>query len=144
MDAFFCDSTKLSIPLVAIQYQEISIRITFEPISKLYTINNVNDVVYSTGKSYRCAPNPNIPEHQMWRFLQPPADKKASTSLYNQTRNDWNSDIHLISTYIFLGKEEQRVMAKMNHKILMKQVYTYTFLGKSIFAANKKAGQYTA
>ncbi len=131
MDAFFCDSTKLSIPLVAIQYQEISIRITFEPISKLYTINNVNDVVYSTGKSYRCAPNPNIPEHQMWRFLQPPADKKASTSLYNQTRNDWNSDIHLISTYIFLGKEEQRVMAKMNHKILMKQVYTYTFLGKS-------------
>ena len=67
----------------------------------------------------------------MWRFLQPPADKKASTSLYNQTRNDWNSDIHLISTYIFLGKEEQRVMAKINHKILMKQVYTYTFLGKS-------------
>lgn len=131
MDAFFCDSTKLSIPLVAIQYQEISIRITFEPISKLYTINNVNDVVYSTGKSYRSAPNPNIPEHQMWRFLQPPADKKASTSLYNQTRNDWNSDIHLISTYIFLGKEEQRVMAKMNHKILMKQVYTYTFLGKA-------------
>lgn len=131
MDAFFCDSTKLSIPLVAIQYQEISIKITFEPISKLYTINNVNEVIYSSGKSHRSAPNPNIPEHQMWRFLQPPADKKASTSLYNQTRNDWNSDIHLISTYIFLGKEEQRVMAKMNHKILMKQVYTYTFLGKS-------------
>lgn len=131
MDAFFCDSSKLAIPLVALQYQEISIRITFEPITKLYTINNVNDVKYSSGLSYRSAPNPNIPEHQMWRFLQPPADHAASTSLYNQTRNDWNTDIHLISTYIFLGQEEQRVMAQINHKILMKQIYTYTFLGKS-------------
>ena len=131
MDAFFCDSSKLALPLVAIQYQEISIRITFEPITKLYTINNVNDVQYSNGLSYRSAPNPNIPEHQMWRFLQPPADHAASTSLYNQTRNDWNTDIHLISTYIFLGKEEQRVMAQVNHKILMKQIYTYTFLGKA-------------
>ena len=131
MDAFFCDSSKLALPLVALQYQEISIRITLEPITKLYTINNVNDVQYSSGLSYRSAPNPNIPEHQMWRFLQPPADHAASTSLYNQTRNDWNTDIHLISTYIFLGKEEQRVMAQVNHKILMKQVYTYTFLGKS-------------
>ena len=129
MDAFFCDSTKLSIPLVAVQYQEISIRITFEPVSNLYTINNVNDVQYSSGLSYRCAPNPNIVEHQMWRFTQPPADFKASTSLYNQTKNDWNSDIHLVSTYIFLDKEEQRVMAQNNHNILMKQVYTYTFLG---------------
>jgi len=131
MDAFFCDSSKLALPLVALQYQEISIRIILEPITKLYTINNVNDVQYSSGLSYRSAPNPNIPEHQMWRFLQPPADHAASTSLYNQTRNDWNTDIHLISTYIFLGKEEQRVMAQVNHKILMKQVYTYTFLGKS-------------
>ena len=129
LDAFFCDSSKLSIPLVAVQYQEISIRITFEPVRNLYTINHVNDVRYSTGISYRTAPNPNIVEHQMWRFIQPPADHAASTSLYNQNKNDWNSDIHLISTYIFLGKEEQRVMAQNSHNILMKQVYTYTFLG---------------
>jgi hypothetical protein len=131
MDSFFCDSSKLALPLVALQYQELSIRITFKPITHLYTINNVNDVENSDGISYRCAPNPNIPEHQMWRFLQPPADFAASTTLYNRTRNDWNTDIHLISTYIFLGKEEQRVMAQINHKILMKQIYTYTFLGKA-------------
>lgn len=131
MDSFFCDSSKLALPLVALQYQELSIRITFKPITHLYTINNVNAVEYSDGISYRCAPNPNIPEHQMWRFLQPPADFAASPTLYNQTRNDWNTDIHLISTYIFLGKEEQRVMAQINHKILMKQIYTYTFLGKA-------------
>lgn len=130
MDAFFCDSTKLAIPLVALQYQEISIRITFEPVSRLYTINNVDAVEDNTGISYRSAPNPNIPDQQLWRFIQPPADRKASVEKYN-TRNDWNSDIHLISSYIFLDKEEQRVMAMSNHKILMKQIYTYTYLGKS-------------
>ncbi len=128
LDAFFCDSSKLALPLVALQYQEISIKITFEPTKNLYTINNVNDVQYSSGISYRAAPNPNIEEHQLWRFIQPPADIRASTSLYNKTKNDWNSDIHLISTYIFLDKEEQRVMAQNSHNILMKQVYTHTFL----------------
>ena len=128
LDAFFCDSSKLAIPLVALQYQEISIKITFEPTKNLYTINNVNDVQYSSGISYRSAPNPNIEEHQLWRFIQPPADIRASTKLYNKTKNDWNSDIHLVSTYIFLDKEEQRVMAQNSHNILMKQVYTHTFL----------------
>ena len=128
LDAFFCDSSKLAIPLVAIQYQEISIKITFEAIKNLYTINNVNDVQFSSGISYRAAPNPNIEEHQLWRFIQPPADIKASTTLYNKTKNDWNSDIHLISTYVFLDKEEQRIMAQNSHNILMKQIYTYSFL----------------
>jgi len=128
LDAFFCDSSKLALPLVALQYQEISIKITFEPAKNLYTINNVNDVQYSSGISYRAAPNPNIEEHQLWRFMQPPADIRASTSLYNKNKNNWNSDIHLISTYIFLDKEEQRVMAQNTHNILMKQVYTHTFL----------------
>jgi len=128
LDAFFCDSSKLAIPLVAIQYQEISIKITFEATKNLYTINNVNDVQFSSGISYRAAPNPNIEEHQLWRFIQPPADIKASTTLYNKTKNDWNSDIHLISTYVFLDKEEQRIMAQNSHNILMKQIYTYSFL----------------
>ena len=128
MDAFFCDSSKLALPLVAIQYQEISIRITFEPVKNLYTINNVSNVLFSTGKSYRSAPNPNIVDHQLWRFTQPPADFEASTELYNQTKNDWYSDIHLVSTYIFLDKEEQRVMTQNSHNILMKQIYTHTFL----------------
>ena len=39
LGSFFCDSSKLSLPLVAIQYQEISIKITFRPTFQLYTIN---------------------------------------------------------------------------------------------------------
>ena len=121
----FSDSSKMALPLVALQYQEINIKITFEPISKLYTINDVDNVTNSSGISYRRAPNPNVLHHQMWHFLNPPQDIAGTLSLYNQTRNDWNTDIHLISTYIFLGQDERRVVAQQPYKLLIKQVYEY-------------------
>tara|TARA_B100001093_G_scaffold520433_1_gene615863 strand:- start:23 stop:1654 length:1632 start_codon:yes stop_codon:yes gene_type:complete len=129
INSFFCDSSKLALPLVAIQYQEISIKITIEPVKNLYTINNVDDMSgNSTGISYRTAPNPNIVGHQLWHFLQPPSDFKASFENYDTTRNDWNSDVHLIGTYIFLGQDERRVFAEQNHHILIKQPFEYEHL----------------
>lgn len=125
LNLFFSDSSKMALPLVALQYQEINIKITFEPISKLYTINDVDNVTSSSGISYRRAPNPNVLHHQMWHFLNPPQDISGSLSLYDQTRNDWNSDIHLISTYIFLGQDERRMVAQQPYKLLIKQIYEY-------------------
>ena len=135
LDAFFCDSSKLALPLVALQYQEIYIKITFEPIKNLYVINDTLQVQYSHGLGPRVSPNPNEPEHQLWRFLQPPKKSTACRSTiadseengYDTKINDWNADIHLISTYIFLDKVEQRVMAQNSHKILFKQVHTHNF-----------------
>ena len=131
LETFFCDSSKLALPLVAIQYQEISIKITFRPTYQLYTLNNINDITTDSCISYRIAPNPNDIDNQLWRFLQPPRDFAASTELYNATRNDWNSDVHLISTYIFLGQDERRMFAQQSHNILIKQVKEYDFLGTS-------------
>tara|TARA_B100001059_G_scaffold48770_1_gene41748 strand:+ start:18030 stop:19676 length:1647 start_codon:yes stop_codon:yes gene_type:complete len=125
LNLFFSDSSKMALPLVALQYQEINIKITFEPISKLYTINDVDAVNSASGISYRRAPNPNVLHHQMWHFLNPPQDISGTLSLYEQTRNDWNSDIHLISTYIFLGQDERRVLASQSYKLLIKQIYEY-------------------
>ena len=131
LDSFFCQSSKLSLPLVALQYAEISIRLTFRPTYELYTINNVNDIQNDTCISYRIQPNPNEINNQLWRFLQAPQDVAASPEFYNQTRNDWNSDVHLISTYIFLGQDERRMMAQQSHNILIKQVHTFDFLGQA-------------
>ena len=131
IEAFFCDSSKLALPLVALQYQEISIKVTFRPTYQLYTINNINDVINDTCISYRISPNPNEINNQLWRFLQPPQDVAASESFYNQTRNDWNSDVHLIGTYIFLGNDERRQFAAQPHKILIKQVKETDYLGTS-------------
>jgi len=131
LDAFFCESSKMALPLVALQYQEVSIRLTFRPTYHLYTINNIADIQNDTCISYRIAPNPNDLDNQLWRFLQAPQDVAASQELYNQTRNDWNSDVHLIGTYIFLGQEERRMMAQNSHTILLKQVKEYDFLGQA-------------
>lgn len=131
LDAFFCESSKMALPLVALQYQEVSIRLTFRPTYQLYTINNIADIQNDTCISYRIAPNPNDLDNQLWRFLQAPQDVAASQELYNQTRNDWNSDVHLIGTYIFLGQEERRMMAQNSHTILLKQVKEYDFLGQA-------------
>lgn len=131
LDSFFCQSSKLSLPLVALQYSEISIRLTFRPTYELYTINNINDIQNDTCISYRIQPNPNEINNQLWRFLQAPQDVAASPEFYNQTRNDWNSDVHLISTYIFLGQDERRMMAQQPHNILIKQVHTFDFLGQA-------------
>ena len=71
----------MALPLVAMQYQEVSIRIELKPMMDLYTINNVNETPDQiTGLSYRMRPNKNVLEHQLWRFLQAPFDKKANTS----------------------------------------------------------------
>ena len=131
LDAFFCESSKMALPLVALQYQEVSIRLTFRPTFQLYTLNNVGDIQDDTCISYRIAPNPNDLDNQLWRFLQAPQDVAASEELYNQSRNDWNSDVHLIGTYIFLGQEERRMMAQNSHTILLKQVKEYDFLGQA-------------
>jgi hypothetical protein len=131
LDAFFCESSKMALPLVALQYQEVSIRLTFRPTFQLYTINNIADIQNDTCISYRIAPNPNDLDNQLWRFLQAPQDVAASQELYNQSRNDWNSNVHLIGTYIFLGQEERRMMASNSHTILLKQVKEYNFLGQA-------------
>ena len=128
IEAFFCHTSKTALPLVALQYQEITIRIELKPIMDLYTINNVNEIPNPNGLSYRTRPNKNILDHQLWRFLQAPYDEKATTNLYNKNVTDWKSDIHLIGTYVFLGQEERRIMAAEQHNLLITQLYTYNFL----------------
>ena len=129
LDAFFCDSSKMALPLVSLQYQEVSIKITTVRVADLYTINNVHDVRDGTGLSYRIRPNPNNIDEQTMAFLQEPRDILASQELYDTTRNDWNADVHLMATYIFLGQEENAFFAQNEHKLLIKQCYTYDHLG---------------
>jgi hypothetical protein len=127
IDAFFCESSKTCLPLIALQFQSVSIRITLKPIMDLYTLNNIDDIPSDNGLTYRIQPNKNVLHHQIWRFLNPPTDKYANSSLYNQN-STWNADIHLVGTYVFLSEAERAVFAAREHKILVKQVYTHDFL----------------
>lgn len=128
LDSFFCESSKMALPLVALQYQEINIRIRIKPLMDLYTINDVEEIPGDNGLAYRMRPNKNILHHELWRFLQPPKDIYSSTSLYNQNVSSWAADPHLIGTYVFLGQAERRIIAAQEQKVLIKQIYEYNFL----------------
>jgi hypothetical protein len=125
LNAFFCESSKTAIPLVALQYQELNIRLQLKPVMDLFTINNVDEIPDYNGLSYRMRPNKHIIHHEMWKFLQPPKDIKSKN--YNKNISDWFADPHLVGTYVFLGQAERRIMAAQEHKILIKQVYSYDF-----------------
>ena len=135
LNAFFSDSSKMSLPLVALQYQEIFITITLRPLYDLYTINNIDAVTddNTTGISYRIRPNPNEIHHQLWKFLQPPINNNINNETGFIPRDGigtfWIPDPHIISTFIFLGDEERRVFAQNEHKFLIKQLQEYEFLG---------------
>lgn len=81
LNPWFMHSTKVSLPLVALQYSEVVIEITLRPIKEMFTLNDVTanrdyvDTDYNTqlSKMYqRIAPNFSLEEYSMYRFLQPP------------------------------------------------------------------------
>ena len=115
MNAWFNLKTQQAFPLVALQYNELQINVTFRPISHLFQIKD------SSGAYI--APNFNVAEMQLYRFLQtPPID-----NVYVDKRTIWNADIHLDCAYAFLSNDETRVFAANEQKYLIKQVVEREF-----------------
>jgi len=136
--SWFTYSTKTALPLVALQYQEVYIKIEFNAVKDLFTTLDVEQTDPSPTidnkkiNLERIAPNTADVNYQMWKFLQPPpglpTTSTENTSQYEIKRNDWNTDIHLIGTYIFLGNEERNTIAKCNHSYLIKEQFEWDYL----------------
>jgi hypothetical protein len=142
--AWFCYSTKTALPLIALQYQEVHIKIEFRPVRDIFTILNVEQPIACTNCTEnkdpfvpalhlkRKAPNSASVTDQLWKFIQPPTGipktPEENHSLYRNRRNDWNADVHLIGTYVFLGEDERRQMAKKCHSFLIKEQYEWDYL----------------
>lgn len=81
----------------------------------------------------RKAPESSNPYEQIWRFIQPPPDMTDlgpsgdPIKSYPNKRMDWKTDIHIMSTYIFLNKEERQALAAKEHHILIKSQYEYEY-----------------
>ena len=122
LNLWFCLNKQQALPLCALQYNEIELRITLRPISELFTIRDVTD---ATNDYPRLAPNFNIAEHAFYRFIQEPVDPE--NNIYSNTSTSWNQDIHLLANYIFLSDEEKSIFTAYDHKYLFKEVHEYTF-----------------
>ena len=119
LGAWFTMIPSQAFPLVSLQYNELHITVTFRPINQWFTIRDVHD----TANNYPIvAPNFNQLYMQMYRFLQTPPDMVLGPTSYVDTRTLWNADIHLQSTYLFLGNEERTKFATNDQLYVIPQV----------------------
>ena len=119
-------------PLVALQYNELFINVSFRPINEWFTIRDVMDY---TNNYPVVAPNFNQSYMQFYRFLQTPPDESLDTTSYIDTRTNWFADINLNCTYCFLSDDESTVFAKNEQKYLIRQIYEKPYY--NITGANK-------
>ena len=146
----------MAFPLIALQYNELTINVTFRPVREICQIRDVNKEntspfassgqgytsTFDTGNNFTkyyglpigsipyVAPNPNDPWQHFYRFLQTPPTADITPDNYKQLgrpTNEWNADVHLISTYAFLSDEESRLFAANSQKYLIKEIYEYKF-----------------
>jgi hypothetical protein len=124
LGAWFNLNSTQAFPLVALQYNELSINVSFRPINEWFTIRDVMDY---TNNFPVVAPNFNQYYMQFYRFLQTPPDETLGPSSYSDTRTNWFADINLNCTYCFLSNDESTLFAKNEQKYLIKQVYEKSF-----------------
>lgn len=124
LGAWFNLSSYQAFPLVALQYNELTIHVTFRPINEWFTIRDVMDY---TNQYPVVAPNFNQYYMQFYRFLQTPPDEELGPTSYTDTRTNWFADINLNCTYCFLSNDESDLFAKYEQKYLIKQIYEKPF-----------------
>ena len=132
INTWFTMSSKMAFPLVALQYNELFIDITFRPIYELFTIRDIKDI---DNKFPYVQPNFNKLYMQMYNFLQTPPSIELKEEDYADKRGEWNADIHMISNYCFLSDEEARVFSLNEQQYLIKEVHEYNF--KNITGSQK-------
>lgn len=112
-------------PLISLQYNELQISVTLRSIQELFQVRDVfdpaNNFPYIQG-------NFNLPQFGFYRFLtQPPSENIDAASYENTSLTNWNADIHLISTYAFLSKQEATQFASESQVYLLKDIFEYEF-----------------
>jgi hypothetical protein len=124
INTWFCLDSRCAFPLISLQYNELYINVTLRPIQELFQVRDVFDV--QNNFPY-VQPDFNQPQFQMYRFLQTPPAVTIDTTNYTNTISTWNSDVHLLSTYCFLSKEEAQLFAMEDQVYLVKDIFEYNF-----------------
>jgi hypothetical protein len=138
INTWFTLNPGCAFPLIALQYNELVINVTMRPIRDLFTVRDVFD--NENNRPY-IQPDFNETRFQMYRFLQsPPNAPKGIFEATNKNKiigfepvvyenqvSTWNADIHLISTYCFLSKEEAHIFAAEDHVYLVKDVFEHKY-----------------
>lgn len=124
INTWFTLDSRCAFPLVSLQYNELHISVTLRPIQELFQVRDVFD---SVNFFPYMKPDFNLQQFQLYRFLQTPPSVQINPEAYQNKISSWNADIHLISTYCFLSKEESQLFANDDQVYLVKDVFEYNF-----------------
>jgi hypothetical protein len=124
LNSWFTLNNGSAFPLIALQYNELTINVTMRPIRELFQVRDPYD--YQNYYPY-VQPDFNQSQFQMYRYLQTPPSPDVSPSSYENKISTWNADVHLMSTYCFLSKDEAKLFAAKDQVYLVKDVHQYTF-----------------
>ena len=125
INTWFTLNSNCAFPLIALQYNELTITVTLRPIQELY---QVRDPFQPTANFPYVQPNYTGDQFQLYRFLQsPPQVITTNSAVYPNTTSGWNADVHLLSTYCFLSKEEAQLFAREDQVYLVKDVFQYFY-----------------
>jgi hypothetical protein len=124
INTWFTLDSRCAFPLVSLQYNELVITVTIRPIQELFCVRDVFD---AANNFPYIQPDFTRQEFQMYRYLQTPPSINIAQSDYGNKNSTWKSDVHLISTYCFLSKEERELFAAQEQVYLVKDVYEYKF-----------------
>ena len=125
INTWFTLDSRCAFPLISLQYNELSITVSLRAINDLFQVRDVFD---SVNLYPYIKPDYNQDRFQMYRFLQTPPAINVSSDQYTNYSNVWNADIHLLSTYCFLSKEESQLFAAEDQVYLIKDIQEYKFL----------------
>jgi len=150
LNAWFTLDSRCAFPLVALQYNELEISVTLRPIQELFQVRDPFDWEDDHFYPY-VKPDFNQDRFQMYRFLQGPKKQhivvamdesgnypsetnnypvnygSSNKDAYDFQINTWNADVHLLSTYAFLSKEERQRFAEEDQTYLVKEVHRYVY-----------------
>jgi hypothetical protein len=124
INTWFTLNSNCAFPLISLQYNELYVNVTIRPIQELFRIRDVFNNQYNNPY---IQPDFTKSQFQMYRYLQTPPSMDLSSINYQNTIQTWNADVHLLTTYCFLSKEESKIFALEDQVYLVKDVFDYTF-----------------
>ena len=122
----------LSIPLIALQYQSVEIKVTFRPVNEIFVVADVpayyteglppvssdNELVYRSPK--------NLVDVDIKDYLV--GDNRGNTGDAS-TVEGWILNLSLLANYIFLETSERRIFTSQSHQYLIEKTIEEEFLG---------------
>jgi len=121
---WYCLNSGLSIPLIALQYNELYIDVTYSPLNELIRIG---EPLVSPKQLFGDYQNSDFNITIRNYFLSLGYDQ--TNVFYYFTQNNWQSNTNLLCNYVFLGDDERTMFAQTSHEYLITQTQYNLFQG---------------